>query len=98
MDSSPIELNEEELAVLGTVIMFTEKQERQEIDFSEVLQYLIQRDYFTEFKLRKLLQALQMNGYLERHGKEITFGPRTLIEFSDEARSQIAQQANELLF
>ena len=78
--------------------MFTEKQERQEIDFSEVLQYLIQRDYFTEFKLRKLLQALQMNGYLERHGKEITFGPPTLIEYSDESLTQIAQQANELLF
>lgn len=98
MYSSPIELDDQELAVLGTVIMFTEKQERQEVDFSEIIQYLTQREYFTEFKLRKVIQSLQMNGYLERHGKEITFGPRTLIEFSDEARTQIAQQTNELLF
>ncbi|MFW9928537.1 MAG: hypothetical protein ACFFD1_04020 [Candidatus Thorarchaeota archaeon] len=96
--SAPIELTEEEIAVLGTMIMLTEKQERQKIEYSELTDYLVKRNYFTDFKVRKIIQSLQANGYLEREGKFVVFGPRTLIEFSDEAREQIAAQATELLF
>ena len=98
MYSAPIELSEEELAVLGTFIMLCEKHESQKIEAVELTDYLIQRNYFSDFKLKKLLQALQANGYLERLGKFLNFGPRSLIEFSDEARTQIAAQANDLLF
>ena len=96
--SAPIELTEDELAVLGTMIMLCDQQERQRIEYGELVNYLVQREYFTDYRIRKLIISLQTNGYIEREGKYVAFGPRTLIEFSDEAREQIAKQAHDLLF
>jgi hypothetical protein len=98
MYSQPIELSEEELAVLGTMIMLSEQQERQRIEYSELVNYLVQREYFSDYRIRKVIQSLQSSGYAEREGKYVAFGPRTLIEFTDEAREQIALQAHDLLF
>ena len=98
MYSQPIELNEEELAVLGTLIMLFDQQERQRIEYSELVNYLVQREYFSDYRIRKIILSLQTSGYAERQGKYIGFGPRTLIEFTDEAREQIALQAHDLLF
>ncbi|OLS16746.1 MAG: hypothetical protein HeimC3_51660 [Candidatus Heimdallarchaeota archaeon LC_3] len=96
--SAPIELSEEELAVLGTMIMLCDQQERQRIEYTVLVNYLVQREFFTDYRIRKLIQSLQTNGYVEREGKYLAFGPRTLIEFTDEAREQIALQAHDLLF
>jgi hypothetical protein len=98
MYSAPIELTDDELAILGAIIMFFHKEESQQIEFTELVNYIIQRNFYTEFKVKKLIQSLQSNGYIERKGRMLEFGPRALIEFSEEAREQIAAQAAELLF
>ena len=85
LSKSHPELIEDELVVLGSFIMITEKEIKKRINSSE-LNFLVQRKYFTEFRLRKLLQNLVHNGYLVKDGKTITYGPRTIIEFSDTAR------------
>jgi len=97
--AAPIELKEEELAILGAFIMLVEKNENKKTEMNTIIDYLSIRDYFNEYKIKKILKFLLDNGYIAK-GKlgKLSYGPKLLIEVNEEARMLIANQASELLF
>lgn len=101
--AAPIELKEDELAILGAFIMQIEKIhdgiEDKSTDLKSLVDYLITRDYFNEYKIKKIAKFLIDNGYLfKKKSGKYTYGPKTLIEINEEARKLISSQASELLF
>ncbi|MHA2363639.1 MAG: hypothetical protein ACXAC7_06755 [Candidatus Hodarchaeales archaeon] len=97
--AAPIELNEEELGVLGTLIMLAEENKQDFIEQSTLIEYLTTRKYFNEYRLRKLISRLINSAFIEKKsGGKLAYGPRTLIELNEEVRRQIARQAEDLLF
>ena len=97
--AAPIELHEDELTVLGTVIMLIEQSKEPKVETQKIVDYLAKREYFNEYKIKKIVKTLQENGYLKKStAGGITYGSRTLIEINDESRRFISQQASELLF
>ena len=97
--AAPIELQEEELTVLGTVIMLVEQSKEPKVETQKVVDYLAKREYFNEYKIKKIVKSLQDLGYLKKAPSGgIAYGSRTLIEINDESRRFISQQASELLF
>lgn len=97
--AAPIELHEEELTVLGTVIMLIEEAKEPKIETQKIIDYLSKREYFNEYKIKRLIKNLTDLGYLKKATSGgITYGSRTLIEINDESRRFISQQASELLF
>lgn len=97
--AAPIELHEDELTVLGSVIMLIEQNKEPKIETQKVIDYLAKREYFNEYKLKKLIKNLMDLGYVKRSTSGgLSYGPRTLIEINDESRRFISQQASELLF
>ena len=97
MYAAPIELNEEELGVLGTIIMLMEGKEKSFVEQSVLIDYLTTREYFNEYRLRRLLSRLIDSAYIEKLGGKLRYGPRTLIELNEEVRRNIKLQAEDLL-
>lgn len=97
--AAPIELHEDELTVLGTIIMLLEEKKETKVETQKIIDYLAKREYFNEYKLKRILKNLADNGYTKKASSGgLTYGTRTLIEINDESRRFIAQQASELLF
>ena len=97
--AAPIELQEDELTVLGTVIMLIETNKEARMETQKLVDYLSTRDYFNEYKIKKIVKELTNVGYLKKAPSGgLTYGSRTLIEINDESRRFISQQASELLF
>lgn len=97
--AAPIELHEDELTVLGTVIMLIEESKQPKIETQKIIDYLSKREYFNEYKIKKLIKDLTDLGYLKKaNSGGLTYGSRTLIEINDESRRFISQQASDLLF
>lgn len=106
--AAPTELDEEELAVLGAFVMLAEERrrgldekERQKdlhVDLSKLVEYLVEREYFNEYRLRRVVKQLQDSSYLDRTAGKLSYGPRSMIELNEESRRQIASQAADLLF
>lgn len=97
--AAPIELQEDELTVLGTLIMLTEEDKTVKIEIQKMVDYLAKREYFNEYKIKKIIKELISLGYVKKATSGgLGYGPRTLIEINEEARRFIAQQATDLLF
>jgi hypothetical protein len=97
--AAPIELQEDELAVLGTIIMLHSEPKIIKVETQKIIDYLTKREYFNEYKIKKIIKSLIDSGYVQKATSGgLTFGPRTLIEINDESRRFIAQQASDLLF
>ena len=97
--AAPIELHEDELAVLGTIIMLIEEKKQPKVEIQSLVDYLEKREYFNEYKIKRILKDLTNLGYIKKASAGgLTYGSRTLIEINDEARRLISQQASELLF
>lgn len=97
--AAPIELSEEELGVLGGLIMLAEEKNQEYIEQAKLLEYFITREYFNEHRLRRTITRLIQNAYIEKQsGGKLAYGPRTLIEINNESRRKIAKQAADLLF
>lgn len=99
MYAQPIELREDELAILGSIIMQIEHAKDHVIDLSSIVEYLTSRDYFNEYKVKRIVKYLADTGYIHKTklGK-YAYGPKLLIETNEEARKVIADQTTELLF
>lgn len=97
--AAPIDLKEDELAILGTCIMLIEKNENKNTEMRAIVDYLTIRDYFNEYKIKNKLKFLMTNGYITK-GKlgKLRYGPKLLIEINEEARKLIARQTTELMF
>ncbi len=97
--AAPIELHEDELTVLGTVIMLIEESKEPKVETQKLVDYLAKREYFNEYKIKKIVKGLIDSGYLKKASSGgLGYGSRTLIEINDESRRFISQQASELLF
>ena len=98
MYAAPIELSEEELGVLGGLIMLTEEKEHNYIEQAVLLEYFVSREYFNEYRLRRIINRLIESAYVSKQAGKLTYGPRTLIELNEEVRRRISNQATDLLF
>ena len=97
--AAPIELQEDELTVLGTLIMLLEQGKTVKLETQKLIDYLAKREYFNEYKIKKIVKELINLGYVKRASAGgISYGSRTLLEINEESRRFIAQQASELLF
>ena len=97
--AAPVELHEDELTVLGTIIMLLEGKKEHKVETQNLVDYLAKREYFNEYKIKRLIKNLTDLGYIKKAPSGgLSYGSRTLIEINDEARRLIAQQASELLF
>lgn len=97
--AAPIELHEDELTVLGAIIMLIEENKGSKIETQKVVDYLAKREYFNEYKIKKIVKSLMDAGYLKKATSGgLAYGSRTLIEINDESRRLISRQASELLF
>lgn len=97
--AAPIELQEDELTILGTLIMLLEEKKENKLETQKLIDYLSKREYYNEYRIKKVVKELIKLGYVKRASAGgITYGPRTLLEINEEARRFISQQASELLF
>ena len=76
----------------------TEEQERKSIEQTALLEYFVSREYFNEYRLRRIINRLIESAYVSKQAGKLTYGPRTLIELNQEVRRRISNQATNLLF
>lgn len=99
--AAPNELDENEQAVLGVVIALVEESKRPSearIPLARLKRILVRGKYLTQYRLDKVLASLEHLGYLRRTKGGHAYGPRTLIEYGEESRRNIAEEARELVF
>ena len=98
---APNELNTEEQAVLATIIALLENEitehKRNAIRSKMLNNRLIEGNYMRSHKLRQILSTLQRLGFIKRSSQGITYGPRTLIEFSPEMRKELHTKVSDIL-
>ncbi|MBI4615042.1 MAG: hypothetical protein HY720_15625 [Planctomycetes bacterium] len=97
----PNELGEWEQAVLGVVIAFLEESQRpdsSQVPLSKLKRLLVRGKYLSEYRLERVLANLEHLGYLSRKKDGYAYGPRTLLEFGEERRKNIHEEARELIF
>ena len=79
--------------------MLIEEKKQPKVEIQSLVDYLEKREYFNEYKIKRILKDLTNLGYIKKASAGgLTYGSRTLIEINDEARRLISQQASELLF
>lgn len=101
LSACPNELTEWEQAVLGVVIAFLEETKRpgdSQVPLSKLKRLLVRGKYLTEYRLDRVLASLEHLGYLSRKKEGYAYGPRTLLEFGEERRKNIHEEARELIF
>ena len=101
LHAAPNELDENEQAVLGVVIALIEESKRPseaKIPPSKLKRILVRGKYLTQYRLDKVLSNLEHLGYLRRTKGGHAYGPRTLIEYGEDSRRNIAEEARELVF
>lgn len=96
----PSELRSEEEAMLALFISELESSSKapSEILVKNCKQKLIGGKYFSEHQFDKIVRNLETLGYIKRKRSSILYGPRTLLEFSEESRKHIAEESHRLVF
>lgn len=93
---APSELNSKEEAMLATIISFIESKHT--VNITELKKKLIAGEYFTVYQFEQTIKNLEQLGYIQRKKQKIQYGPRTLVEFSEDARKHIGKEAERLIF
>jgi hypothetical protein len=98
--AAPSELSAEEQGVLGVLMMLVEASgdEQTQIDAGDLRRRLVEGRYLSRYQLDLLLAGLEQKGYLIRTRQRVGYGPRTLLEFAADRRSNIADEAERLIF
>lgn len=94
------ELQNEEEAVLAVLIaaLETAPGSKKEVAGEVLKKRLVNGKYFTDSQMERVLKNLEHLGYLDRQKKLLLYGPRTLLEFSEDARKHIQEQCGRLIF
>ncbi len=99
--AAPNELGLAEQGVLGSLIGLLESQEKAEraaLPVADLRKKLIGGKYISRYQLDAALSKLITLGFVTRKRSSLSYGPRTLIELSSERRSNIAEEAEALIF
>jgi len=96
----PSELKSEEEATLAVIISAIESSSEvpKRADVEIVKKKLLGGKYFTESQLERTLKQLEQAGYIQKRKQYILYSPRTLLEFSEEVRKHLVEEANRLIF
>lgn len=94
----PNELSSEEEAVLGVAIANIEANNGKPVSVEQIKKKLLAGKYFSDYQLDQIVKHLEQLGYIEKKMKLVSYSPRTLLEFSGDARKHIAEQTQRLVF
>lgn len=100
----PAELKREEESTLAVCVALLEKKsgkgrkkEEQKAEVSALKRRLVKGQYFTEYQVDKHIKSLEYLGYIQRHQKYFSYGPRSLLELSPESRRHISEQTDRMI-
>ena len=97
----PNELGVDAQAILGVLMGMIEGEESPEtirIPVADLRDRLVRGRYLSEYQLDSNLKVLESLGFVRRSRSGVGYGPRTLIEYTQERRENIRDQARELVF
>lgn len=98
---APTELDEWEQSTLGVVIAMAEETKRgadAAVPGHKIQRLLVRGKYLSLYRLDRALSRLEALGYLVRKKGGYAYGPRTLVEYSEESRKNIHLEARDLVF
>ncbi len=81
---APVPLNEEQYTVLAAIIYHIEQADKR-VSSKTIIDFLNRKNYIKPSKTREIIRELSQLGYVKRlgkHGNFLTYGPRTILEFS----------------
>lgn len=97
----PSEIKKEEEATLAIIIGSLEKMKNPssaEVSTQQIKKKIVSGKYLSEYQFDRVIKNLEYLGYIKKGRKGVSYSPRTLIEFSEEARKHIAQESQKLIF
>ncbi|MFP4057944.1 MAG: hypothetical protein ACLF0G_13840 [Candidatus Brocadiia bacterium] len=94
----PTELTDEEQGVLGVVVHLVRASgRRRHTTVDDLRELLVGREYLTEHQLQSRLRRLEYLGYIRRSRGTVHLDCRSELEFDENARREIAEQARSLI-
>lgn len=93
----PSELKTEEEALLAAIISFVEASKAKSAPIESLEKKLVGSKYFSRHQMDRLLKNLEDMGYVRKKNREVVYSPRTLLEFSEESRKHIAEEARRFV-
>lgn len=94
----PSELSGDDEAALAVLMSAVEPDETNKVSLEALKKRLVTAKYCTDYQLDRILKNLEHLGYIQRKSKMIGYGPRTMLEFSKDARKHIAEECGRFVF
>ena len=94
---APVELEAEEEAILAVIISLIEDTKQQKIEINAIKKKLILGKYCSEYQIKNILNQLEQLAYIQKKKQIVSYGPRLLLELTENARKHIAQETKRII-
>ncbi len=96
---APVPMSDEQYTVLAAIIYHVEHADKRRVSTKTVTDFLNRKRYLKPSKTRMIIKELSQLGYVKRLGKNgnfLTYGPRTILEFSRSDIEEIIEKLEAL--